>query len=235
MKVLILGDIHGRDCWKTIIRNEEPNKVIFLGDYWDSFDVPFLTQKQNFEDIINYKVREMGSNNVILLYGNHEYHYSDIALQMGEKYGGFQSGAAILINQLLNENNHLFKLAYKMDNFLFSHAGISPSFLKGVAIENNEEMVSELNDYLCYRPSVLKVKRSGETVDSSPIWIRPKFLLRDKAKELGYIQVVGHTVQNQVDIKGKSTGGKYWFMDTLGTSGEYMVIDNGKIIIKKFG
>jgi hypothetical protein len=29
------------------------------------------------------------------------------------------------------------------------------------------------------------------------------------------IQVVGHTPQDTIDIKGKSTGGRYYFIDTL--------------------
>lgn len=33
MKILILGDIHGRTIWKQIIENENPDKIIFLGDY----------------------------------------------------------------------------------------------------------------------------------------------------------------------------------------------------------
>ena len=32
MKTLVLGDIHGRDCWTDIIRKESPNNVVFLGD-----------------------------------------------------------------------------------------------------------------------------------------------------------------------------------------------------------
>jgi hypothetical protein len=46
------------------------------------------------------------------------------------------------------------------------------------------------------------------------------------------IQVVGHTQQNQIDKKGGATGGRYWFIDTLGTSKEYMLIEDNEIIIK---
>ncbi|RYZ28541.1 MAG: hypothetical protein EOO10_09190 [Chitinophagaceae bacterium] len=42
------------------------------------------------------------------------------------------------------------------------------------------------------------------------------------------IQVVGHTQQNCIDNKGKSTGGRYYFIDTLGTSKEYLVIEDGE-------
>ena len=47
------------------------------------------------------------------------------------------------------------------------------------------------------------------------------------------IQVVGHTQQNQIDIKGKATGGRYYFIDTLGTSGEYLIWEDGNFNIEK--
>jgi len=43
------------------------------------------------------------------------------------------------------------------------------------------------------------------------------------------IQVVGHTQQEQIDIKGMATGGRYYYIDTLGTSGEYMIINNNEM------
>jgi hypothetical protein len=41
------------------------------------------------------------------------------------------------------------------------------------------------------------------------------------------IQVVGHTQQNQIDIKGKTTGGRYYFIDTLGNKQpEYLIYED---------
>jgi hypothetical protein len=44
-----------------------------------------------------------------------------------------------------------------------------------------------------------------------------------------YIQIVGHTQQKQIDIKNKATNGRYYYIDTLSTSGEYMIIEDGVI------
>jgi hypothetical protein len=41
------------------------------------------------------------------------------------------------------------------------------------------------------------------------------------------IQVVGHTTRNQIDIEGKSTGGRYYFIDTMPR--EYLVVKDGDI------
>ena len=73
MKTVIIGDTHGRDVWKSIVGYEKADRVIFVGDYFDSFDIPYDVQINNFLDIVAYK--ESGLAEVILLIGNHDYHY----------------------------------------------------------------------------------------------------------------------------------------------------------------
>ena len=49
MKIVVVGDIHGHNSWKKILETEEAwNKVIFLGDYVDSFTVSSKEQRDNF-------------------------------------------------------------------------------------------------------------------------------------------------------------------------------------------
>lgn len=70
-KVLILGDIHGKTIWRDIISKENPDKVIFLGDYVSTHEgIPADQQCSNLEDILNYK--EENPNKVVLLRGNHK-------------------------------------------------------------------------------------------------------------------------------------------------------------------
>ena len=70
-KILVLGDIHGRTCWADIIKKENPDKVIFLGDYVSTHeDISEGQQCSNLEDILNYK--EANPDKVILLRGNHK-------------------------------------------------------------------------------------------------------------------------------------------------------------------
>jgi hypothetical protein len=75
----------------------------------------------------------------------------------------------------------------------------------------------------------------GDSEDQSSIWIRPRALMRVNRDTLRkqVIQVVGHTEQTQIDKRGGTTGGRYWFIDTLGTSGEYLIINDEAIIINK--
>ena len=79
MKTLVLGDTHGRSFWKLITHIEQPDRVIFIGDYFDSFDIKGVDQIQNFKEIIEYKetartkvgTLEEKKVEVILLIGNH--------------------------------------------------------------------------------------------------------------------------------------------------------------------
>lgn len=71
MRILVLGDTHGRLIWNDVIKNESPNLVVFLGDYVSTHELISPDQQlSNLEDILNYK--ENNSEKVILLRGNHE-------------------------------------------------------------------------------------------------------------------------------------------------------------------
>jgi hypothetical protein len=49
---------------------------------------------------------------------------------------------------------------------------------------------------------------------------------RDTFLKKDYIQVVGHTAVEKIDIKGKSTGGRYYFIDTFDTSNQFLIYEN---------
>jgi predicted MPP superfamily phosphohydrolase len=100
MKTIVIGDIHGRDCWKSIVANEAPDRVIFIGDYFDSYDdYTAAEQMYNFQEIIDWK--KSGQCGVAILIGNHDYHYMR---GITEHYSGYQSGARAAIEQLLEDN-----------------------------------------------------------------------------------------------------------------------------------
>jgi hypothetical protein len=72
----------------------------------------------------------------------------------------------------------------------------------------------------------------GDETFQGPIWIRPKSLMKANYDTLRkqIIQVVGHTPQDNIDIKGKSTGGRYYFIDTLEyNQGQYLVVKDGDV------
>ena len=55
MKTIILGDTHGRSNWKQAIEaHPDAERVIFMGDYFDSFNISGVEQLHNFKQIIEF-------------------------------------------------------------------------------------------------------------------------------------------------------------------------------------
>ena len=239
MKTLILGDIHGRSDWKLAIRQEQPDRVIFIGDYFDSFEISGVEQIDNFKEIIEYKESFNGTE-VVLLIGNHDHHYFPEIGYTGTS--GYQAGVGHSITQVIDENRHHLQMAYGFGDYLFTHAGVSPVFMDQVFGKDDwseESVVVDLNELFRYKPRAFNfngLESSGDSTTQTPIWIRPRALMQankahDKGLKKDYIQIVGHTQMKKLDLtgSGKFNDGRYYFIDTMETSGEYLVIQNNNL------
>jgi len=109
MKVLCIGDIHGRDDWKDKVNyalTHFVNKIIFIADYVDSFDIDPCEILYNLKEIIEYKKKY--PEKIILLLGNHDYAYvfgySNIS--------GYNYTIQYDYKQLFQENWDLFDIAW---------------------------------------------------------------------------------------------------------------------------
>jgi hypothetical protein len=243
MKTVVIGDIHGRSLWKLITHLENPDRVIFIGDYFDSFDIPGIEQIHNFKEIIEYK--EKGVCEVIMLIGNHDYHYFPEIGNTGTS--GYQMTLAPSIMQVVDENRHHLQMAYQMDEYLFTHAGVSSAFMDSVFGDEYgwkvENIVPDLNELFKYKPKTFEfgmacnlklsyyLDPTGDNIEQSPIWIRPRSLFKVNHDTLRkqVIQVFGHTQISKIDTKGLSTGERYYLIDCLGTSGQYMIINDNEV------
>lgn len=237
MKTVVLGDTHGRSNWKLAINQEQPvDRIIFIGDYFDSFNIPGIEQIDNFKQIIQYK-QNNPQVEVVLLIGNHDYHYFPEIGYNGTS--GYQSGIAPSITQVIDENRYHLQMAYGFDNYIFTHAGVSPTFMDGEFGDEGwakENVVSQLNDLFKYKPKSFEfngVDAYGDNTYQTPIWIRPGSLMsvnkkHKKGLKKDYIQIVGHTAMRRIDLEGsdKFTGGRYYFIDTMEKSGDYLIIED---------
>jgi hypothetical protein len=240
MKTVVIGDIHGRSVWKLIVGIEKPDRVIFIGDYFDSFDIKGVDQLSNFQDIIAFK--ENNQCEVIMLIGNHDYHYFPEIGDVG--ISGYQHLFAPSIQFVVDDNRKHLQMAYQMGEFLFTHAGVSSDFMNNVFDDEFgwkvENIATDLNELFKYKPksfnfgAMCNLKLSyyldptGDNMEQSPIWIRPRSLFKVNHDTLRkqVIQVFGHTQISKIDTKGLSTGERYYLIDCLGTSGQYMIIDD---------
>lgn len=241
MKTLLLGDIHGRPIWRKILNKESSDlsRIIFFGDYFDSFNISGIDQIHNFNEIIRFK--ELTNLEVIMLIGNHDHHY----LNVDETYSGYQPTLQHDIYSVLRENMKHLQITYSFDNILCSHAGISPTWLDETFDKwDKTTMIDDINELYKYQPKKFNFKGHdpyGNSKQASPLWIRPPALLKSNKGDNGlksdFIQVFGHTQLNDIfrSFTGseKTYGNKYYNIDTLARGG-YVIYENKTLIPKQY-
>lgn len=238
MKVLVIGDIHGRYIWKEIVTKEggvhAVDKIVFIGDYFDSPVVSPRKIASNFEIIVNFATRN--SRKVCLLVGNHDFHY---LYPDFPKSSGYDAKNATIAKILLEKakRSRVLMAATNFDGVLYTHAGVSNSWMyiasRLLKKEEQEQGIPYcVNAVLDKHPELFAFWKfddsgHGEHPCQSPMWIRPKSLMGEMPA--GWKQVVGHTVmkegiQNIADTLA--------LVDALSVK-QYLVVDDGKFIIKK--
>jgi hypothetical protein len=128
---IIVADIHGCLEKAQAFLDYKPEKShIALGDYLDSFVEPFEQQLECLKMLMN--------SNAVLLLGNHEVHYLKDPLF---RFPGYQSSNAETFQSLLESNLNRFKVAYAVDGWLLTHAGVNSLYTEQ---ENDAEVLSDL-------------------------------------------------------------------------------------------
>jgi predicted phosphodiesterase len=198
-RILAIGDIHGRKKWEAL-QSEVADRIIFLGDYFDSYDgISQADQIKNFENILAWKRQEPAK--VVLLFGNHDYHYLVEGLV---QYTGYRANPQISQIVQTAVNNRWLQLLHLEDGYLFSHAGISSRWLELIKKHENLSW-EEIPEILYTQPGLLNFgvfgysySDYGDDPEQGPLWIRPRSL--DQYPLPAWIQVVGHTVQTKIQI-----------------------------------
>jgi hypothetical protein len=230
MKIIAIGDTHGRDIWENIVKVEEDfDKFIFIGDYFDTReDIDVSIQIKNFSKILEFK--KSNPDKVFLLMGNHDYHYLK---GCGETYSGYQHYAAMDINEVLQPalTSGYLQVCHVYGEYIFSHAGLTNTWCENNDIDlyNIEESV---NVKLLKKMEAFRFEygenldRTGDDVTQSPIWVRIPSLFKDMVK--GFTYIIGHTTVKQMHMANNIIA-----IDCLGTSNEYLVIQNGEAFARK--
>ena len=238
--ILTLGDIHGKSIWKEIIFGNETeytfwrmaaehetieegdkfpfhkwDKIIFVGDYVDDWDLPNVEILHNLKEIIFFASRNQ--DRVHLLLGNHDIQY----IVNDELCSVYRAEMRHDLFRLFEDNRDLFRMAFldktesefegatKTLKTLWTHAGVTegwltqlktiisdPDFRFSNLFKGWEEW--EVDDLInmawqCKLDCLFNVDYSSGGSDewAGPIWVRPKMLEAERLK--GYDQVVGHT------------------------------------------
>lgn len=242
-KVMTIGDVHGRDTWKffthgssyefdlwavmlyeganpndELFKNDYPyssvDKIVFIGDYVDSFTISNVEIKRNLEDIIFFK--KALPDKVVLLWGNHDVQY----FIPNQICSGFRSEAKWDLQILFNDNKDLFQMAYQIDDYLWTHAGLLKPVLSDMLKMHPElkrfktEMDILNHAYELEIPQIFQVDGAsgGWSMYGGPLWVRPKQL-----EEVGVDlhQIIGHTPQKKLVENENKRGYKIWITDYI--------------------
>jgi len=228
MKIIAVGDIHGRDTWKKVLKdNPDFDKFIFVGDYFDAF--PPMTADQIFEtfqEILAFK--QEFPDKVELLMGNHDFQYTPMG--QGERYSGYNPQTAKNLKSLGHWWNWM-QASYQYGDIFFSHAGVTTTWAKLNGIETHQaaNLYTHVNRVFNEYPDSFKfydgdTSYCGEHVRQGPFWVRPKTLLSDMYPAVW--QVVGHTGTG--GGLGVSDDNKLVMIDT-GAKGQYLKVIDGVI------
>jgi hypothetical protein len=240
MKTIVsIGDIHGNPAWKdnflfkdgkVILQGPSIEKVIFVGDYVDSFTISNTEILHNLKEIIDLKIRY--PERVILLLGNHDIQYIST-----QRYTGYRPTMRPDLEQLFTEHSDKFQLAYlhiseEGKKTLWTHAGVTKPWYDEMIdrvirkkyrhrelyldILEREHTIDEvLNLALNLRTDnifYVDNESGGYEAWASPLWVRPKTLKKLAIRE--YDQIVGHTPVMTINTEKTHYGDYVYFIDT---------------------
>ena len=226
MRILTLGDVHCDDKWKIYVRPElieDVDKIVFLGDYVDSFTHSNEQMITNLLEIINFK--QNNPDKVILLWANHDIQYRYYP-QAEFQCSGLRSEIAFDIKDIFKQNESLFQNAYQYKDHIWTHAGMSNywfiSRFKGDLAIN---IADQLNNPKDRKQEVtlhdVGYMRGGCSRDGGGIFWCDRQELKKPLQ--GFTQIVGHTRVDKIkEYTWKNS--KVYFCDCL-ESGELLTLE----------
>ncbi len=188
-KVFVIPDVHLKP-WMFEKASEkisagEYDYIVMLGDLVDDWN-----QERNLDlysqtfDAADKFLREYPDT--LFCYGNHDLSYPWEMLESG--YSAYAHELVVdrlkqLVNILSKEN---VAFIHRIDNTLFSHAGLTESFVKAHFGWNSDVDIEYIVNY------INKMGKAYMWTDDSPIWARPQNGSW-KLYPHNMFQVVGHT------------------------------------------
>jgi hypothetical protein len=224
MKIITIGDLHGSQAWKQV-NPDQWDRIVFSGDYVDSFNHTDEQILLNFQQVIPLKKKH--PEKVILLLGNHDVAYYFNGLSRHGCSGFRRRMLPILFNTFQTEKEN-FQIAFQVENYLWTHAGVVQrwydQFIKNQILPGDENLAFTLNRlFLSYYLPLFHVSelRGGYDNDGGIFWAHLTETRDDPLH--GYHQIVGHTKTGEGILTGKIKEGdtSVTFVDCLESRVEF--------------
>ena len=241
MKRITIGDPHGR--WgfvKQIYDKEQPDEVIILGDYFDSFKIDVYTQRESYEHIVELRKEHLKKHGrgFHMLIGNHDMHYMD------EKFGrcsGWNALSASVAGYPLvrDWDKEILQMIFvdEINKIIYSHAGVSMKWFN--------QYCKSLGDINTLATGYFQFTYRdggdyyGSSVWNSPLWIRPEGLKQAPYTEwngnnrIVWSQVFGHT-EPEAPYHWVDGLGEFYGIDCINKAYLVEELDDGSKLVKRY-
>ena len=241
-KRIIIGDPHGRwDAIKRIYDKEQPDEVIILGDYFDSYDIDAYSQRECYDNIIKLRKEHLSKHKgrFIMLIGNHDMHYMD------EKFGRCSGWNPLTCSQAgyvlcRDWDNEILNMIFvdEVNKTIYSHAGLSMNWFN---FWIKSKSLGDINT-IETRAFAFTFKDGGDYYGSSSwnslLWIRPEGLKKSPYTEwkgnngIVWSQVFGHTEPNAPFTWTDATG-EFYGIDCINKAYLVEVLNDENILISR--
>ncbi len=194
-KVFVIPDVHLKpwifDKAEELISRAKYDAIVCLGDMVDDWnqEINLGLYAETFDALVEFIKRHP---NFLLCYGNHDLSYLWRTHESG--YSEYARQTVLDGLSKLEKNLPAESIAFihRMDNVLFSHAGLSEAFVSHFfpAFDGSiDKLLERINAF----------RREEMWRDDSPIWVRPQNG-RIEMFSNGFLQVVGHTPVRKTDF-----------------------------------
>jgi len=231
-KTIIIPDIHNDYLTaEKIIIKENPDKIIFLGDYFDDFDDTI----QDANNTARWLKKSLKQKNRIHLIGNHDLSYMTDNPNL--KCSGYRTDKHKVIKKHFIDWNKL-KMHYWIDDYwLCTHAGFSNNFFKQQHTKKSDSIHQVLDfskkdlekiDDVNYMHSFFQVgfSRGGSNEAGGPLWCS-----YDEFVDIsGINQIFGHTPNHIVRYR-KTKNSEHYCIDTK--LNHYVIYQNLAMQVKE--
>ena len=207
-KLIIIPDIHNKhNIAEKIIQKESPDRVIFLGDYFDDFgDTP-----EDAGDTARWLTESLQEKNRIHLIGNHDLNY--ITDNPDLRCSGYDSSKHKVIREYGIKWDRL-KLYFWVDGWLLTHAGLSNKFYQEISsrgpvkrvMEEAVRDIEDMEDTDRVRPFLQAgILRGGTSPVGGIVWCD----YREFEDIPGVRQIFGHTRDVKVRHRARMNSEHY--------------------------
>ena len=244
MKRITIGDPHGRwNAFKLIYDKEQPDEVVVVGDYFDSFNIDSYTQRECYDNIINLRKEHLKKfgRGFHMLIGNHDMHYMDESFGRcsGWNYVTYSQAAYPLCRDW---DKGILQIVFidEINKTIYSHAGVTMNWFQQWINSNNLADINTIETKVFQ----FTYKNGGDYYGSSswnsPLWVRPEGLAKSPYTEwadgngITWSQVFGHTEPN-TPYHWIDASGEFWGIDCINKG--YLVEeldDDNKLVSRKF-